>query len=103
MIQYIGPLNQPKCPKCGNGMQNAVPQGSPMHRRCATCKHVWELAQYVVLEGSYKSRFYTTHKGETEFRYENTDYVGDGLSGVYTIVAYVDTCEEAERVIGFRF
>lgn len=32
----------PRCPKCKNTIQNATPADSPLHRRCASCKHVWE-------------------------------------------------------------
>src|SRR5258707_1330113 len=35
----------PKCPECGNLLQNAIPVGSPNHRRCASCKTVWEVGK----------------------------------------------------------
>jgi uncharacterized protein (TIGR02996 family) len=37
-----GPSNEPRCPKCLNSFQNAIPEGSPNCRRCATCKIVFE-------------------------------------------------------------
>jgi hypothetical protein len=86
-------------------MQNAVPDGSPMKRRCASCKHVWELLPYVVLEGPVGNRFYTTHKGEEQHTYRyNHDESQLGVykekkTGVYILIAYVDTPEEAMRVI----
>ncbi len=49
----LGPTGEPKCPRCGNSFQNGTPSGAPYHRRCATCKHVWELSQhsFVGVEG----------------------------------------------------
>jgi uncharacterized protein (TIGR02996 family) len=40
-LRFTGPNGLPKCPKCGNSSQNAVPHGSPELRRCASCKTVW--------------------------------------------------------------
>ncbi len=40
--KFEGANGEPKCPKCQNSSQNAVPSGSPNLRRCASCKEVWE-------------------------------------------------------------
>lgn len=48
----VGPLNQPRCPKCGNSLQNAIPGEARNFRRCADCKTVFALnqSQLVLLE-----------------------------------------------------
>ncbi len=51
----IGPGGKPKCPKCFNSMQNAIPHGSPHHRRCASCKHVWQF-DGIVLDDTNSKR-----------------------------------------------
>lgn len=38
----IGPTGYPKCPKCGNSLQNQSPSDRDDMLRCATCKHVWK-------------------------------------------------------------
>ena len=38
----LGPTGEHCCPKCQNSMQNAIPEGSPHLRRCASCKTVFE-------------------------------------------------------------
>src|SRR5690349_38966 len=38
----VGPTGHPKCPKCGNSLQNEEPHGSPGLLRCATCKEIFQ-------------------------------------------------------------
>jgi uncharacterized protein (TIGR02996 family) len=39
--KYAGPTGEPRCPDCGNSMQNKTPHGAPSRKRCAHCKLVW--------------------------------------------------------------
>ena len=39
--KFTGPTGLPRCPRCHNSSQNAIPEGSPDSRRCASCKVVW--------------------------------------------------------------
>lgn len=38
-----GPTGSPRCPHCGNSLQNAWVHDEPNLQRCATCKHVFEV------------------------------------------------------------
>lgn len=46
-----GPNGEPKCPSCGNSLQNRIPYNANQLRRCATCKTVWELVDCPKCQG----------------------------------------------------
>lgn len=50
------------CPSCGNTFENAIPNGSPTHRRCANCKEVWDAKQGIRIQ-FYDHSFFVSVAG----------------------------------------
>lgn len=63
MPNLLGPCLTPRCPECGNSLQNGIPFGTTNTRLCATCKLVWEL-DYVGIAKEFAT---IAHQGQTRW------------------------------------